>query len=444
MGPHFHLTHLLVTGSVGFLSTQCDSFTHPSQVQPYPPSPASSLSSSPPLSKHTPLPEDVPSPASSAADSDYAAPFAQLTRTHAKKRAPGHIPRPPNAFLCFRSEFWEMEKQRPESERDHRQISVLAGERWRSLSEAGRAPFKRMAEEYKKLHAKQYPDYKYAPSSQKVRHSSAKKKLAKDSQDHDQLSRTLMKLLLEKGRDTQDGGSRPEAAPSRASVLSSSLPFVIPNLSSRAHKSKAKDSYPRVSHSDSSLLPSCREIQSDPEFTFTPGFVPSCEVPNFTLPLPNNPDMDFRISALLEQLNHPSLTERSTELLYPQSPQLLYPSQSQDSNVPASQPSADSSSAQTYSTHNVFQGCSGQTLHNTFLTPQIDSEPFDNLTFGPAFSTFTAFPTNDIYFPFESSFPKIQHEEFFLPEGEPVSDFSDTPISRTPEPDMNQFFNFDV
>ena len=83
--------------------------------------------------------------------------------SHSRKRDPDHIPRPPNAFMLFRSDFWAKEKNKITVERDHRMISRIAGLEWNKLSEAQRAPYRGMAERAKQQHAQLYPNYKYTP-----------------------------------------------------------------------------------------------------------------------------------------------------------------------------------------------------------------------------------------------------------------------------------------
>ncbi|KAM5530190.1 hypothetical protein V8D89_016142 [Ganoderma adspersum] len=96
--------------------------------------------------------------------------------SHSRKKKPGHIPRPPNAFLIFRSELWNKEKIKSSVERDHRQISRIAGRYWQELSDAERAPYHVRAEEAKRLHAQTYPDYKYSPVYRKDKSTKRKAK----------------------------------------------------------------------------------------------------------------------------------------------------------------------------------------------------------------------------------------------------------------------------
>ncbi|CDO70921.1 hypothetical protein BN946_scf184829.g29 [Trametes cinnabarina] len=89
--------------------------------------------------------------------------FPGQRSSHSRKKKPGHIPRPPNAFMIFRSELWTKEKIKSTVERDHRQISRIAGNLWNKLTDDERAPYKRLAEEAKVEHARLYPQYKYSP-----------------------------------------------------------------------------------------------------------------------------------------------------------------------------------------------------------------------------------------------------------------------------------------
>ncbi|KAH8834930.1 hypothetical protein DL96DRAFT_1701944 [Flagelloscypha sp. PMI_526] len=75
------------------------------------------------------------------------------------------IPRPPNAFLIYRSEFWQIEKAKSDNgERSHREISKLAGASWKTLSEDDQRPYRLRAAEIKLEHKKQYPGYVYNPN----------------------------------------------------------------------------------------------------------------------------------------------------------------------------------------------------------------------------------------------------------------------------------------
>ncbi|KAI0809270.1 high mobility group box domain-containing protein, partial [Irpex lacteus] len=75
-------------------------------------------------------------------------------------RKDGHIPRPRNAFMFFRSDLCASGRLK---ERDHRQISRIAGHLWQKMPYDSRLPFLHLADIEKIQHKARYPGYKYAP-----------------------------------------------------------------------------------------------------------------------------------------------------------------------------------------------------------------------------------------------------------------------------------------
>ncbi|KAJ7513027.1 hypothetical protein B0H11DRAFT_1646391, partial [Mycena galericulata] len=73
------------------------------------------------------------------------------------------IPRPRNAFICFRSAYVKAEKSvsvRPKS-LDQTVMSCGAGDVWRGMSKEERLPYVTMAQREKEAHALKYPNYRY-------------------------------------------------------------------------------------------------------------------------------------------------------------------------------------------------------------------------------------------------------------------------------------------
>ncbi|ESK86232.1 HMG-box [Moniliophthora roreri MCA 2997] len=85
--------------------------------------------------------------------------------SHSRRRSHDHVPRPPNAFILYRSDYWKMEKLHDEKERekDHCEISRLAARSWKELPDERKEEYRRQALIKKAEHARQYPGYKYAP-----------------------------------------------------------------------------------------------------------------------------------------------------------------------------------------------------------------------------------------------------------------------------------------
>ncbi|KAJ7670580.1 hypothetical protein DFH06DRAFT_1178521 [Mycena polygramma] len=79
----------------------------------------------------------------------------------------GHIPRPRNAFICFRSEYVKAQKLASAQSGSVNQtvLSRGAADVWRELSAEEREPYAAMAHEEKEQHALKYPNYRYSPGS---------------------------------------------------------------------------------------------------------------------------------------------------------------------------------------------------------------------------------------------------------------------------------------
>ncbi|KAF8068088.1 hypothetical protein FPV67DRAFT_1494829 [Lyophyllum atratum] len=128
------------------------------------PSPADS----PPSPTLTPAatPTSTPPPPilnTSALPSPTYHPQDPTKKSHARKQAPGHVPRPRNPFILFRCDFVRQHKVPKDLERDHRNISRIAGGVWRAMGEGERRPWVEMAEREKGEHRRVYPGYRYSP-----------------------------------------------------------------------------------------------------------------------------------------------------------------------------------------------------------------------------------------------------------------------------------------
>lgn len=84
-------------------------------------------------------------------------------KSHSRKVAPGHIKRPRNAFILFRSHAVLQGLVPKDVEKDHGNISRIISHIWKSLSEEERQVWDAEAEKEKAEHRRLYPDYKYKP-----------------------------------------------------------------------------------------------------------------------------------------------------------------------------------------------------------------------------------------------------------------------------------------
>lgn len=94
----------------------------------------------------------------------YSRPLTSTGRpSHARKTPPGHVKRPRNAFILFRSHACSSNLIPPSVEKDHRQISRIVSHMWKSLPAEEKIRWEREAEAEKELHRKLHPDYRYKP-----------------------------------------------------------------------------------------------------------------------------------------------------------------------------------------------------------------------------------------------------------------------------------------
>ncbi|KAG8730812.1 hypothetical protein FRC11_005753 [Ceratobasidium sp. 423] len=100
---------------------------------------------------------DAPTPASPTPE-----PVAKKP-SHSRKRPPGHIPRPRNAFILFRMHYVAAQLIPGKVENDHRHISKIIGELWNKLPPSERLIWEQKADIEKERHSRMYPGYRYKP-----------------------------------------------------------------------------------------------------------------------------------------------------------------------------------------------------------------------------------------------------------------------------------------
>ncbi|KAE8148543.1 hypothetical protein BDV25DRAFT_158119 [Aspergillus avenaceus] len=85
------------------------------------------------------------------------------------------VPRPPNAFILYRQHHHPRIKE-AYPEFTNNEISIILGKQWKSETEEIKVQFRGMADELKKKHAEDHPDYHYTPRkpSEKKRRASSR------------------------------------------------------------------------------------------------------------------------------------------------------------------------------------------------------------------------------------------------------------------------------
>lgn len=97
--------------------------------------------------------------------------------THGKKRGEDHIPRPPNAFILFRSSFIKNQHVSTEVETNHSTLSKIIGLTWQNMPHDERQIWHAKAKKALEEHRKKWPQYAFRPSHAKGKGGTEKRKV---------------------------------------------------------------------------------------------------------------------------------------------------------------------------------------------------------------------------------------------------------------------------
>ncbi|KAK2462625.1 hypothetical protein APHAL10511_005358 [Amanita phalloides] len=89
-------------------------------------------------------------------------------RSHGKKRDASYIPRPPNAFILFRSSFIRSQRVPGNVEGNHSTLSKIIGKCWKALPREERERWEREAVAAQAEHRRKYPDWRFRPGANTV------------------------------------------------------------------------------------------------------------------------------------------------------------------------------------------------------------------------------------------------------------------------------------
>ncbi|KXN82121.1 Repressor ROX1 [Leucoagaricus sp. SymC.cos] len=97
--------------------------------------------------------------------------------THSKKKPENHIPRPPNAFILFRSSFIKSQHVSTEVETNHSTLSKIIGLTWQNLPEKERQVWHAKAKAALEEHKRKFPQYAFRPTQTKKGGTAEKRKV---------------------------------------------------------------------------------------------------------------------------------------------------------------------------------------------------------------------------------------------------------------------------
>ncbi|EPQ51724.1 hypothetical protein GLOTRDRAFT_140738 [Gloeophyllum trabeum ATCC 11539] len=102
---------------------------------------------------------------------------ASRRATHTKKKPDNHIPRPPNAFILFRSAFIKSQHVSSDVETNHSTLSKIIGLTWQNLPHEERQVWHAKAKAALDEHKRKWPEYAFRPLHTKAKGPTEKRKV---------------------------------------------------------------------------------------------------------------------------------------------------------------------------------------------------------------------------------------------------------------------------
>lgn len=121
---------------------------------------------------------------------------------HSKKKPEDHIPRPPNAFILFRSSFIKGNHVSSEVETNHSTLSKIIGLAWKGLPDGERQFWRSKAKAALDEHKRKFPQYAFRPNQGRGKGNEKRKVREVGPKDHKRCAK-IAELLVE-GKKGQD------------------------------------------------------------------------------------------------------------------------------------------------------------------------------------------------------------------------------------------------
>ncbi|KAG6897854.1 hypothetical protein C0992_009991 [Termitomyces sp. T32_za158] len=122
---------------------------------------------------------------------------------HSRKKPEDHIPRPPNAFILFRSSFIKSQHVSTEVETNHSTLSKIIGLTWKNLPNDERLLWHAKAKEALDEHKRKFPQYAFRPNQSRQK-SSAEKRKVREVEPKDNTRCAKIAELLVEGKKGQE------------------------------------------------------------------------------------------------------------------------------------------------------------------------------------------------------------------------------------------------
>ena len=116
--------------------------------------------------------------------------------THTKKKPENHIPRPPNAFILFRSSFIKNQHVSSDVETNHSTLSKIIGLTWQNLPHDEKQIWHAKAKVALEEHKRKFPQYTFKPAHPKTKAAEKRKVREVGPKDHVRCAK-IAELLVE-------------------------------------------------------------------------------------------------------------------------------------------------------------------------------------------------------------------------------------------------------
>lgn len=146
----------------------------------------------------------VPTPHDTGCDSTLFPPLEGCPATrrsgHSRKKPINHIPRPPNAFILFRSSFIKSQHVSSEVETNHSTLSKIIGLTWQNLPNEERQIWHARAKVALEEHKRKFPSYAFKPIHNKPRALPGEKRKVREVGPKDHTRCAKIAELLVRGK----------------------------------------------------------------------------------------------------------------------------------------------------------------------------------------------------------------------------------------------------
>jgi len=116
---------------------------------------------------------------------------------HSKKKPENHIPRPPNAFILFRSSFIKSQHVSTEVETNHSTLSKIIGLTWQNLPNEERQVWHAKAKAALEDHKRRFPSYAFRPAHARGKGGTEKRKVREVGPKDVKRCEKIAELLVE-------------------------------------------------------------------------------------------------------------------------------------------------------------------------------------------------------------------------------------------------------